>query len=382
PGDFGTKEKFEGFKAYAPDGTIYTFDELRLISDTRDNFHPRDELPIFQAYMMVSKIEDRFGNWVIYEYDEQSRLKQIYGKDGEDDNLGREIKLDYNEATPFQDNISTVTVNGRLWQYHYEGSNANSRVLRSVTRPDTRQWHYDLDLVGSKKSTGKGCDAIGADTNTYTGTVTHPHGAVGTFNVKETLHGTSNVDYAQARDGDDGRIEVIPLCNGHMSLQSKTLSGPGLTTMNWQYSYSKNHGSYSKDTNTATAAQKLPSTAPVDALHHKRTTVTAPDGSVTKHYYNRDWTSPAQGMLTATEQYDTNGTTKLSTTGTTFAQAERIGMSRMDKTNIIPMNYRINKSHVVTTLHNTDGDTRYTTEYQTYTPLGVVTKVYQHNTAS
>ncbi|NQZ12223.1 MAG: hypothetical protein HRT35_34155 [Algicola sp.] len=28
PGDFGTKEKFEGFKAYAPDGTIYTFDEL------------------------------------------------------------------------------------------------------------------------------------------------------------------------------------------------------------------------------------------------------------------------------------------------------------------------------------------------------------------
>jgi hypothetical protein len=40
--------------------------------------------------------------------------------------------------------------------------------------------------------------------------------------------------------------------------------------------------------------KKLSSTAPVDALHHKQTTVTAPDGSKTKHYYNRDWTSPTQ----------------------------------------------------------------------------------------
>jgi YD repeat-containing protein len=91
--------------------------------------------------MMVSKVDDRFGNWVIYKYDTQSRLTKIHAKDG------RKIELGYSEAAPFEQSVSSVTVNGRLW-------------------------HYNLDLVGSKKPTGKGCDAIGADTNTNTNTAT------------------------------------------------------------------------------------------------------------------------------------------------------------------------------------------------------------------
>ncbi|NQZ05636.1 MAG: hypothetical protein HRT35_00605, partial [Algicola sp.] len=261
-----------------------------------------------------------------------------------------------------------VTANGRDWLYNYVGT--DERTLISVTRPDLRQWQFSLGNIGYKKPLSKDCSFAGADPTTYTGSITHPHGAVGTFSVKETLHGISNVDNIMAYDGPNGRDirnQLIPTCVGHMSLQNKTLTGPGLPTMNWTYSYSRNVGSFDTDSNT-------------DDI--KTTFVTAPDGSKTRHYYNRDWSSPAQGMQIKTEQYDTNGTTKLSTSQTTFAQAQMVGLSQMNKTNLSPMDYRINTKQVLTTLHHTDGDTSYTTDYQVHNSLGVATKVYRHNSAT
>ncbi|NQZ13091.1 MAG: hypothetical protein HRT35_38585, partial [Algicola sp.] len=366
PGASSNADSFEGFIAYAPNGTQYTFDEPRLTADIKDDYKPREHAIKYQAYMMVSKIEDRFGNWVQYEYDAISRLTRIHANDG------REITLKYNEAEPFEENISIVIANGREWRYAYTGSNANNRVLHTVMRPDTRSWTFDLVDIGVKKPIANNslCGYDNATAPTFWGTITHPNGAVGQFGIKETQHGTSNIDPTQARENG---VQVIPLCSNHLSLQNKILSGPGLPTLNWLYSYSQN-----------SATTSLTGTMPnnISALNHKITTVNAPDGSRTKHYYNRDWTSPAQGMLSVTEQFDTNGTTPLSTTQTTYVQAEAVGRSLMRKTNIVPMDHRINKSKVVTTLHHSDGNTTYTTDNLSFNTLGSVIKTHEYNAGS
>ncbi len=356
PGSPLGTEQFEGFVAYAPNGTVYTFDELRLIADPKRPYRAGLDLMKFQTYMMVSKVEDRFGNWVKYEYGSDSQLTRIHANDG------REIILSYGLTGDYSYNITKVSANGRDWLYNYAGT--DERTLMSVTRPDLRQWQFRLGNVGYKKPQSSGCSFGGADRTTYTGTITHPHGAVGTFSVKETLHGISNVDRAKAYV--DAK-QVIPTCVGHMSLQNKTLTGPGLSPMNWTYSYSSNVGSFDTDNNTDDT---------------KTTFVTAPDGSKTRHIYNRDWSSPAQGMQIKTEQFDTNGTTKLSTSQTTYAQAQWVGQSQMNKTNLKPMDYRVNTKQVLTTLHHSDGDTSYTTDYQVHNSLGTATKIYQHNSAT
>ena len=53
---------YEGFKAYAPDGTIYTFDQLRMIAVPPVPYNPMYQQMKLEAEMRVSKVEDRFGN--------------------------------------------------------------------------------------------------------------------------------------------------------------------------------------------------------------------------------------------------------------------------------------------------------------------------------
>jgi YD repeat-containing protein len=98
---------YEGFKAYAPNGSVYTFDALRLregVPYSTANYG----LQRYQAYLMVSNITDRFGNTVDYTYDASSRLTRIQASDG------REITLGYSGNLK---DIRSVAANGRVWTY-------------------------------------------------------------------------------------------------------------------------------------------------------------------------------------------------------------------------------------------------------------------------
>lgn len=82
----------EGFEVHSPDGTVYTLNVPRLVYMGKLKYNNR-----FKAYLLASKVEDRFGNTVTYSYGAQTRLTKIEASDG------RIITLEYHndQGQPF-----------------------------------------------------------------------------------------------------------------------------------------------------------------------------------------------------------------------------------------------------------------------------------------
>jgi YD repeat-containing protein len=131
----------EGFVAHAPDGKRYTFDWL--VTDLYRSINRRGSSPTYafllsrkKIRIFATKVEDRFGNWVRYEWS-NSRLQRIYANDG------REIALTYDASG----RLSTASAAGRVWSYQYSAFNAvvqsNTHYLSTVVLPDGGQWKYD-----------------------------------------------------------------------------------------------------------------------------------------------------------------------------------------------------------------------------------------------
>ncbi|MEC7644234.1 MAG: hypothetical protein VX870_12130, partial [Pseudomonadota bacterium] len=81
----------EGFKAEAPNGDIYTFNQLRLVEAKPSGNKTWGGVVKYNAFMLVSKVVDRFGNWVRYHYSDVGYLTRITANDG------RTITLEYND---------------------------------------------------------------------------------------------------------------------------------------------------------------------------------------------------------------------------------------------------------------------------------------------
>jgi hypothetical protein len=110
----------EGLKATSPEGISYEFTQPKLIPTTpmsAANGLGLDEVVAkYHAFLLVSKITDRFGNSVNYSYTE-GQLTSISGSDG------RQIAIDY-EANPYgKKRVSSVTANGQSWTYRYQNAN-------------------------------------------------------------------------------------------------------------------------------------------------------------------------------------------------------------------------------------------------------------------
>jgi YD repeat-containing protein len=196
-----TVDNIEGYEVHSPDGTVYTLDVPKLVYVDQLKKNSR-----YKAYMMASKVEDRFGNTVTYQYDGKGRITSIVASDG------RTITFDYHydvgagSSIYHRNLISDVNVNGRTWQYHYAGSDTQDTSddgysLTGVTRPDGKQWAFNLGMLSFFKPRSV-LDANNAldvckrydDTRTINASVTHPNGVVGQFNLKEVLNCSSNVD--------------------------------------------------------------------------------------------------------------------------------------------------------------------------------------------
>ncbi|WP_444997652.1 RHS repeat domain-containing protein [Aliikangiella sp. IMCC44359] len=359
----------EGYKAHSPDGKTYTFAHRKILPGVP--FNPKEGFK-YQGYMLVTKVEDRFNNFVNYTYDTQSRLTKIQANDG------REITLEYTDP----DNntlITQIKANGKTWQYGYVGSQWD-KTLSKVTLPDGRFWQYSLYNLGKEKllsSNNDRCLFSGPREAEVTGSITHPDGVVGQYHVKETLHGRTQVTRLRSTPGQ----LIIPKCFANFSLVKKTLNGPQINEMQWLYSYSSNKGTFSDE--TAGVAEKLNITnlpAGVDAVNYKTTTVTSPDGSKMRYYYNRDWSSVFDGLNIATEYFDTNGSTLLQTVINEYQQGEHVGYPKMNNENTLPFRYRANlaKRTIIDNVHN---DKYYTTNTQ-FNKYGAVEKWQESNTLS
>jgi hypothetical protein len=352
----------EGFIGYAPNGLKYTFDKLRLIKGQSiiRAFKPTSR---FNAFMLATKLEDRFGNFIKYNYT-GNNLTSITTSDS------RTVTFNYNHPTN-SNLITSFTFNGRTWNYDYSVINGRTSLTK-VTRPDGKYWSYNLsDLVNaiqpsmSTNDSHSECGILTSSGN-FTVSITHPDGMTGTFEFKPQLHGRSNVTkYATASVYSSQPIQ--PRCYVNYALSQKTLSGSGIDSLTWNYIYSGNQGTWT--TTTPTSVHLLPSSSPVDAENHKSTTVEDPDGSKTIYYYNRDFSSFKEGSLIVVDKYDSNGTTLLSRTESNFVASPAIGSVDIMFENNAPDNKRTMQSSSI--ISKVDGSTNtYTTTYNTFDIYG------------
>ena len=325
----------EGFLAHAPDGTRYWFNELvyrRANSLSRPlysgpavgaNGNPArsllglpkdpigdliamlsgsglahavpstDVLTRQAALMLVTRIEDRFGNSLTFDYDDAGQLTGISASDG------RTLAINYDSGTPRIHSVVLQPAAGaaaRTWVYSYT---ADGSSLLAVTLPDNSQWHFDLASFDtgtlSSGNNHSSCIAVGEPTSlaSATGTITHPSGLVGTFTVKPVKRGRSYVlsgcNGTENNDPDtEGSYAQVPNAWYGYSIISRTLSGAGMPSQTWSYDYSEaNESWYDCGSGCETTVY---------------TDVVSPDNSTTRSTFSNryDYT---EGQLLQTDHY-------------------------------------------------------------------------------
>ena len=215
----GTRNGYPGeaFVGHTPDGKKYYFDwgvekpyAIGRYSDGSANRMVGRK----RVYLLASRVEDRFGNWVSYSYDGY-RLSSIDASDG------RRITLTYDG----QDRVSVVTANGRQWRYAYTpGGGGSEGGLSQVILPDGSQWSYTR--TGTLRSRNPYRQADGDDQCAIRAgtappptrmTVTAPSGAYGVFDFEMKLFVRS-----------DPCNGLQPAYYDTWALRTRTITGPGL----------------------------------------------------------------------------------------------------------------------------------------------------------
>eukprot|EP00456_Euglypha_rotunda_P017724 TRINITY_DN16131_c2_g1_i3.p1 TRINITY_DN16131_c2_g1~~TRINITY_DN16131_c2_g1_i3.p1 ORF type:complete len:1017 (-),score=179.54 TRINITY_DN16131_c2_g1_i3:31-3081(-) len=259
----------ESFVATSPDGTRYTFDWVVTKAGTGLR-KGNGGLSRVTVYFLVTRVEDRFGNWVTYTYSGDN-LTKIEANDG------RKITLTYSGG-----NISSVISDVGTWAYDY----ASGR-LTSVLRPDGSTWIYSrtgvLRINTEVENPGSGnglpdlsCRA-GLIDGAFTYAITNPSKATATFTFGARRHVRTHVPNTCSTTS-FGSYLVIPIYFDVLSLVQKTVAGVGLPTLIWSYSYAGPGYQYvASSTGTFCGTATCATT--------KSTTVTGPDSTYEKYTY-------------------------------------------------------------------------------------------------
>ncbi|SHM50719.1 YD repeat-containing protein, partial [Rhodanobacter sp. OK091] len=324
----------EAFLGQAPDGTLYWFDKLvyrgatgmtRQLFDTTASVdsHPSSSLVAFAnksvetlisvlsgstvaraqpitdsiteslGVLLVTKIQDRFGNTLNYSYDVNGYLTGITASDG------RALNVTYVSGTQLIQSVTLQPSSGaaRTWTYAYSAGALPS--LTTVTLPDGTQWHYNLagfdtaTLAASSPFSSCITLAVPAYLGPTTGTIVHPSGLTGTFVVAAMKHGRSyvrqgcgGVQYNDPNTG--GSYAIVPDAWYSLTATQMTVSGAGIPNQTWSYNYSPANESWSNCTGTC------PTTIWSD--------IVAPDGSAVRHIFSNLF-GMTESQLLRTEYY-------------------------------------------------------------------------------
>lgn len=194
-----------------------------------------------EVHILPTRIEDRFGNYLMYTYDATHpwRLLSIAASDG------RNLTLGYDAAG----HVASVSDGSRTWTYVYGNG------LTEVQLPDTRKWLIDFSTLRTAYTAPDGntsqCERSGAapTQSIYTGTTTHPSGAVGVFSFQSQPHGRSYVPKicilpSGSLDASNNYARYPYLFN-QLAIKQKQISGPGLASAyTWSYSYGPTNQSW------------------------------------------------------------------------------------------------------------------------------------------
>ena len=313
----------EGFIATSPQGVTYTFGKIYYDDVSNNSFDTESGVFTTHYYkFLVTRVEDRFGNWVTYSYSDGELASMV-------SNDGRSITLNHSAGT--SGNEIHATANGRVWKYREN----------ELERPDGKKWSYNMyhhqfrnHLSGSHYE-GKApidCGFIAESVHPYfdsfhfgingtsadlpvnpTISITHPDGAVGEFWLGYTSQGDTNV----STDTDEytGAYEASR-CSYQFSLLKKRISYALGKNYEWTYEYSQNEGHYP-------ATSRFPNGVPaqldkayltgyipgnVNNFDYKTVKVIKPDGSYVVSYVNRDARSYVLGKVFAEVYYSAANT--------------------------------------------------------------------------
>lgn len=229
----------EGFLVESPTGLRYYMDWVITKSASTSVTYSASRSPLVPqknpmerslVYFMVSRIEDRFGNFVNFSFN-GSNVTRIESSDG------RWISIGYSG-----NRVSTVdSVRGR-WTYAYTANG----MLSAVTRPDGSSWTYGsagrlLSVSESMEYSDSGpptCAFVplvyGED---YSYNVKNPSGASARFSFKYIGLARNNVPKMCSKPAYTLEYWVIPPIEFSYALVDKTVTGPGLGVSTWGYAY-------------------------------------------------------------------------------------------------------------------------------------------------
>jgi hypothetical protein len=236
--------------------------------------------------MYVSRIEDRFGNWVNYED------TQITSSDG------RTITFQAGGAG------TIVQANGRQWIV--SGSANPATATTTITNPDGSIWSFarSSSLAPTFSGYANSCSAENQIPSSYSGqmtvVVTTESGATGTFLFQPRRFGFSDVwfqcDYALSGHKEGQNYSNIMHFHDNIALVSRTVAGPGLTA----YVHTIDYGPVNSCYGTGPVpAPPDPCTANSPAT--RTTTITNPDGSLRTLTFGNKFFVNAGLLLAETE---------------------------------------------------------------------------------
>ena len=247
----------EGFLLLTADGTRYFFDFM--IERKAPTLHkgpkectefssvsncPNLSLRRKRMFLLATRIEDRFGNYVNYQYDSLGRPTSIAANDG------RIITAVYSA------NSVSVSANGRSWLYSIQNGH-----LASVENPDGFVWKYSpfgqptqiigwtvgVDRLPSESFNPDDDCLYSTGSGNYWGTalfeVTHPSGAKANFELSGQTFYRSYVPLIcdvvfTSPDGSTGAANVIiPNYFDLLSLTKMSISGAGMAQEVTTYNY-------------------------------------------------------------------------------------------------------------------------------------------------
>jgi YD repeat-containing protein len=321
----------EGFQAITADGTKYTFDfmghyvEPMIIAALPG--YP--DIARSRRVLYATKVEDRFGNWVTYTFgnttsDQPARLTAINANDG------RQITLQYDGYG----HVSSLSDGSHTWTYEYTYPTGTQQSLSTVILPDASQWTIDFAALfraairyykGPPGEPYRDCSNPGSpvDSTPVIGTITHPSGATGQFTVAITRFGRTNVPMLcsgitmPTNDPNDD-VSYYPMTWDAFALTSKHISGPGLATADWVYSYAST-GSFASGTPVCSNGICPPTCSTDSCAGNTVVAVAGPNNTLVRYTFGNSYRYNEGKLLKVETGTPTN---ILRTTATTYELAQ------------------------------------------------------------
>ena len=398
----------EGIRVKGPDGLIYDFGHYL-------DFVDAEALPQYVNYnkvrrhVVVTKITDKFGNYVNYNW-QGHRLTSITSSDN------RTITFGYGS----NDNITSATANGKTWSYIFnEGdlkvTSPAGRVHDYKTRwyIQTLAYSYEHEPPGGglQSSNDKGnCEKNSTSRPVVRLHVKLPSGATVHYKLEATYHGkarTRSLNELTGREffGPNSHLYTVNQfsqpsnlkCSVYYSLTRKSIHGPNMSTIVWDYEYSENEGSYKSGYDYANSSKRAqwsipsvdkPSTV-LNRYDYKTTKIKGPD-SVRLLFINRKQDISVEGKIVGINTYEANGTALVKQEGFDYSTRQTIGnhyyfddfiiaLSPINKTTL---EERVLLSKTTTKHLLSDGNDIYYVDNQAYDRYGNLTQIKEHNSFS